>query len=223
MPEEEDAGQRVRRLIVECMEIIPKYTSGRGSFSSMPEMGYDARHPPDWQLEFVELLGVQPIQGLAPDADEIVPMVGLLNEVTLSGDSLWNVSTQTLSSVLGYVVLEMLLRRLTPVLDSWGYLTAPVEGFTPFTRISGLMNVLLVFERTTELQALADDFRSLNAAMSSSEPDRRGEAISVNLYGRLERGRNLMLHGNLSHSFEGSLLVLLVDLIMLHAMSVPNQ
>ncbi len=127
-------------------------------------------------------------------------------------------SFETLSSVLGYVVLEMLIRRLTPAIDEWGYLLQPIGKLRQGRRVSRLKDVLDAFEDSSPFNDLKRDLQDLNSRMSSAELDRLGNPEIIDLYGRIEKGRNLMLHGNLTHSFEGNLLVLLIDLIVLHVM-----
>lgn len=213
----ESLPERIDRLIGEGGEIIPSITSGRGSFSTMPP-GYNARHPGDWQREFLEVLPTTPGSAFRPDADQIYPLVALLNDVTLGNPPPvpLHVAVETLSTALGYVMFEMLIRRLTPAVDDWGYLTQPVSGLTLDQPVSGLGKVLDAFMETTAYEALRDDLGSLNSQMMSSEYGRSGSVEPLDLYGRIVKGRNLMLHGNLSHSFEGTLLVLLVDFIVLH-------
>lgn len=213
-----DTSEQIDRLIAEVLQIIPSVTSGRGSFNTMPELGYTARHPGEWQREFLSVVDGDYLAALRPDTDLILGLVRLVNQSALAGVPPSDVSFETLSSVVGYVVLEMLIRRVTPAIDEWGYLVQPVEGLKLDRRVSALRDVLDAFEETTLLQELRRDLQQLNSRMSSEELDRNGRPETLNLYGRIEKGRNLMLHGNLTHSFEGNLLVLLIDLIVLHAM-----
>ena len=166
----------------------------------------------------MEVLPKTPGNAFKPDTGEIYSLVGLLNDVTLGNPPPvpFHVAAETLSTVLGYVVFEMLLRRLTPAIDKWGYLTHPVSTLTLNRRVSGLKRALHAFAETTPYVDLNNDLAALNAQMLSREYGRSGKVEQLDLYGRLVTGRNLMLHGNLSHSFEGTLLVLLVDFIVLH-------
>ena len=212
-------GQQIRRLIGEALEIIPSITSGRGSFNTMPELGYAARHPGEWQREFLGVVDGQYLTAFKPDAHEILTLVRLLNESLLGRPIAFQTSVETISSVLGYVVVEMLIRRLTPAIDEWGYLLQPVGKLRQGQRVSRLKDVLDAFEDSTPFNDLKRDLQDLNSRTSSTELDRFGEPETLDLYGRIDKGRNLMLHGNLTHSFEGNLLVLLIDLIVLHVMS----
>ena len=118
----------------------------------------------------------------------------------------------------------MIIRRLTPVIDDQGYLINDIKiesgkkHIKANKRISSLEVLLEIFELTTTNTQLANDFNKLNSSMISKENNRNGKLENLNLYKRLAKGRNLMLHGNISHSFEGNLLVLLIDLIVLHIM-----
>lgn len=208
--------QQIERLISEAHDLLPQWTSGRGSFSNMPPR-YTARHPGDWMVEFNDVFHESPLGGLLSDADEIIPLIRVVNELALERPAV-GTSNETLLSVLSYVVFEMTIRRLTPAIDGWGYLVSPVAGLTLGDRVSGLRKVLLAFEESTPLLDLRATFRLLNQRMVSRELDRGGIPIDLDLYGRIQRGRDLMLHGNLSHSFEGNLMVLLVDLVVLHVM-----
>jgi len=206
-----DTSEQIDRLIAEVLEIIPSSTSGRGSFSITPE-AYKA------QREFLTIVDRQYLTAFKPDADEILSLVGLVNEGLRGRAMAFQTPLETLSSVLGYVVLEMLIRRLTPAIDEWGYLLQPVGKLRQGQRVSRLKDVLDAFEDSTPLNDLKRDLQDLNSRMTSAELDRFGEPETLDLYGRIDKGRNLMLHGNLTHSFEGNLLVLLIDLIVLHAM-----
>ena len=48
------------------------------------------------------------------------------------------------------------------------------------------------------------------------------DKMSPSLYDRLTDGRNWLLHGNITHSFEGNLVVLLIDLMTLHIIKQDN-
>jgi len=205
---------RIERLIQEVLGIIPSLTSGRGRFNSIPALGYQGRHPSDWQKDFLVLLDPGLLSDFSPDVDEIHPLILLVNEPR----PVLPISEETLSTILGYVVFEMLVRRLTPALDEWGFLVQPVKGLKGDRPISGLSSVFKAFEASTQLTELRDDLRRLNACMKSGEPGRNGQTEEVDLYRRLERGRNFMLHGNLTRSSEGNLLILLIDLVVLHVM-----
>jgi hypothetical protein len=159
-----------------------------------------------------------PGTAFTPDSGEIYQLGGLLNDVTLGNPPPvpFQVVVETQSSVLGYVMFEMLMRWLTPAVDEWGCLVLPVTGLQLNRRVSGLHSVLRAFRETTTYADLRDDLMALNAKMTSSEYGRSGALETLDLIDRLAKGRNLMLHGNLSHSFEGMLLVLLVDFIVLH-------
>ena len=211
--------QRVERLISEVLEIIPNYTSGRGSFSTMPP-GYKVRYPDDWQQEFLEVLDPQFLSALKPDTNDIVGLVELVNFWSLvnpiSQQYLRHDGTpvlmplDTITSIVSYIVFENLVRRLVPVLDQEGRLTQAVTDFGGAgARISRLNKLLPLFEVRTHFRDLANHFRFLKGTMQSSQGD---------LYERLDTGRNLLLHGNIPHSFEGGLVVLLVDLVNLHVM-----
>jgi len=206
-----DTSGQIDRLIADVLEIIPSLTRGRGRFSITPE-SYE------WQREFLSVVDGQYLTAFKPDADLILPLVRLVNQSALAGVPPFDVSLETLSTVIGYVLLEMLIRRLTPAIDEWGYLVQPVKGLNPDRPVSGLKDVLRAFEETTPLHELRCDLQHLNSRMSSKELDRKGRPETLNLYDRIEKGRNLMLHGNLTHSFEGNLLVLLINLIVLHVM-----
>lgn len=205
------------------MEIIPNLTSGRGSFGNMPPH-YKARPDGEWAAEFLNVLDTRKLGALRRDASGIVSLVGVVHRYTYEHPSELSdpiVHGYTIGSALGYMTLEMLIRRLTPAIDSWGYLTKEVPGVLGVQRarpVSQLRPLFEVFERTTRYRALQRNFRILNTLMVSREFDRNGEIEELDLYRRLEKGRNLLLHGNLTHSFESHLLVLLIDLILLHVM-----
>ena len=208
------------------MEIIPNISSGRGSFSNL-QPAYDARHDGEWVSEFVEVLEPRNLGLLRRDADETIPLVMAVHQFTYGPSPLVDnpivhgfTHGSTVGSALGYIVLEMLVRRLTPALDDWGFLTRHVPGFPLEAEkpVSGLRSLFELFELTTPYRALRRDLRVLNERMKSSEYNRKGQIEELNLYGRLEKGRNLLIHGNLTHSFEATLLVLMIDLILLHVM-----
>ena len=128
--------------------------------------GYTARDPGDWQREFLTVLPRTPGSAFRPDADEIYPLVELLNDVTLGVPPPvpFHVAVETLSTMLGYVVFEMLIRRLTPAFDRWGYLTQPVGGLVPNKPVSGLGNVMKVFMETTNHLDLKSDLGALECS-----------------------------------------------------------
>jgi hypothetical protein len=218
----------IDRLIAEALEIIPNLTSAGGSFSTMPP-GYKARYPDEWQREVLETMDVRYLTAFKPDTNDILRLVELVNYWTLATpisqayqrhDSSWVLlPIETITTIVSYTLFENLIRRLTPVLDGEGHLTEEVQAVGKVgDRVSSLERLLVVFERKTHFQALACDFRGLNERLHHTEAGKAGIPKAYNLYGRLQRGRNLLLHGNIMHSFEGWLLVLLTDLIVLHVM-----
>lgn len=198
------------RLIKEVLDLIPKYTGRRGSFNTVPGLGYDARHPGEWQREFVGILDAQYLDVFSPDTNDIVALMEFLNRWPTSplvhasdcNGSRYAVPAGTLSSILGYALLEMVVRKLLPK-------TELDRG------PSSLEKLLRRFERETSLRNLASGFRSLNSQMTYQQ-----EGKNVNLYSRLKQGRDELMHGNVlrMHESEGLLLVLLVDLVALHVM-----
>ncbi len=200
---------RVDKLIREGVYLIPEYTPRRGFFNSSPELGYDARHPGVWQREFLEVLDSQLLEKLRPDTGDIVALIHFENFCTLSwasgptyqrlDGSIALIPTATISTTLGYALLEMIVRKL---LGNW-------QKDPSFTELLPLM------EKRRPIPDLATDLASLNDRMRYEEMG--GER---NLYWRLMQGRRLLLHGNLLRSteFEGALLVLLIDLVVLHIM-----
>ena len=206
--------ERIERLIGEVLEIVPNYTPARGRFNSVPQLGYQARNPGNWQVEFLEVLDAQHLSTLRPDTADIVRLVEFVNSLTMVdpialtyewlGGSPRVVPTSTLSTILGYALFEMLVRRL------W-------QGRRGANSLDKLLSR---FESASRIGDLADDLRSLNDRMSYEELGRERD-----LYWRLMRGRNQLSHGEVIRTFEGegSLLVLLIDLVVLHVMNRELQ
>jgi len=204
-----DTAKQVDRLIGEALEIIPSFTSGRGSFNTMPELGYTARHPGEWQREFLRMVDGQYLTAFKPDTNDILILVELVNYWTLAhlpsptfprhdGTPLLT-PVRMVSTIVGYALFEMLARKLGP------------------GRLGGgsLRNVLTRLERGSSCPDLAEDLKSLNTKMRYKEGGK-----DVDLYDRLKKGRDQLMHGNVLRTFEpeGWLLVLLIDLIVLHVM-----
>jgi hypothetical protein len=220
--------QRMRRLTREVLEIITNYTSGRGTFSNMPP-GYTARSPNAWLAEFAAVYNLSKMGPLSKHGVELNDLIYTTHRFSMfnpfnpdhcEGDGMF-VHGYTVGSTLGYMVLEMLIRELTPALDQWGCLTVRMPGIQSArlnSPVSQIRPLLQVFERSTAYLALRRDLRRLNKRMISREIGRGGTVEELNLYRRLEKGRNLLLHGNITHSFECHLLVLLIDLVLLHVM-----
>jgi hypothetical protein len=80
---------------------------------------------------------------------------------------------------------------------------------------SDLVSLLGRFEKQTTHLGLTGDLSNLTKRMLSHEP-----GVVLNLNQRLKKGRNELMHGNVLRMMEseGHLLVLLVDLLVLHAM-----
>jgi len=211
----EEAIDQIERLIRQALDIIPNFTSGRGSFSNVPELGYKARHPADWQREFLEVLNPQLLGAFKPDTNDIVTLVELVNFWTLVSPSFQVfparngspklLPAETLSTILGYALLEMVVRKLVP---------GGGRGKNSLERL------LRHFEKRTSFRELAGNLASLKSAMLYQEGGK-----TIDLYNRLRIGRNLLLHGNVlrTHEGEGLLLAPLIDLILLHVMRYELQ
>ncbi len=205
----ESGAKRANRLVAEVLDIIPNYTSGRGSFNSFPKLGYNARHPSDWQREFLQLLAPANLDSFGEHSGDIRGLVHFHNDLTLaqlplpiyqsSDGSTQLFPVSLLSTTLGYALFEMVVRIL------W---TGGRDG------PSSLDRLLMKFESNCAIPELAISLRRLNEAMIYAEDN--GQS---NLYRRLKKGRDQLLHGNVLRAveFEGSLLVLLIDLVVLHA------
>jgi hypothetical protein len=201
-------NERVQALIDEVCAIIPAYTHGRGSFSSMPP-GYDQRNPGAWQREVLSILDVSSVERLRPNNGDIAQLTELVNLWSLTLPTDWSfedphvgvrsLPTWLLQPIVSYALLEMLLRAL-------------LGGYR---KNSSYDKLLAYFETNCPLRDLARDLATLNSAMITKENGR-----SLDLYKRLRAGRDQLFHGNVlrSHEFEGALVVLLVDLVLLHTM-----
>ena len=144
-----------------------------------------------------------------PDTNDILTLVELVNYWTLvhspSPTFPWHDGTDrlmpasTLATILGYALFEKLVRRFCSGRPG----------------AIGLKMLLERFESRSICPDLAKDLKSLNCKMTYQ---RSGK--SFDLYRRLDFGRNLLLHGRVLRTSEGegSLLVLLIDLIVLHVM-----
>jgi hypothetical protein len=199
--------ERIERLIREVLEILPNWTSGWGSFSSAPEMGYAARKPGEWQREFLEALDSGLLQRLKPDTKDIATLTALVNAWTARpGSGLTYehpngsrrlIPTLMLSTIVGYALLEMILRKL---------LGNPRGQ-------SSLEGLLTLLERRRPIADLADDLALLNRRMTYS-----GKRGIRDLYTRLARGRGQLMHGNVLRTAEpeGLLLAPLIGLVVLH-------
>jgi hypothetical protein len=204
----ETRAERLERLTQEALDLIPKYTPRRGSFNSVPEMGYDARNPGEWQREFLQVLDSQLLDRLKPDTGDIVALIQFVHWCEASwphtpmyqraDGSAALIPITTLSSILGYALSEMLLRKLLRI-----------------RRGSSLTDLLALLQRRRPIPDLASDLACLNDRMRYEE---RGDVRD--LHWRLDQGRGQLLHGNVLRSSEpeGHLLVLLIDLIALHMM-----
>jgi hypothetical protein len=173
-------------------------------------MGYDARNPMEWQREFVEVLDGQLLHRLKPDTGDIVSLTRFANWCTLTwtaspmyqlrpDGSLTLMPVATVSTILGYALLEMLIRKL------WQGRAGP----------SSMDKLLRKFENACCIRDVAQSLQFLNDRMKYQEPDKK-----MDLYARLKKGRDLLLHGNVLRQTEpeGHLLVLLIDLIVLYIM-----
>ena len=200
---------RIERLISEVCEIIPSFTPRWGSFCSVPRMGYEARNPGEWQREVLDLVDAQHLTAFRPDTNDIVTLVELVNYYTLvhvpsptfprhDGVRLL-APVSTLSTIVGYALFEMLIRKLGS--GSRGP--------------SSLDKLLRRFESDSSCADLANDLSLLDSRMTYKQLGK-----DINLYQRLKRGRDQLLHGNVLRTSEpeGWLLVLLIDLILLHVM-----
>jgi hypothetical protein len=202
-------SEQIDRLIGEALEIIPSFTPRWGSFCSMPQMGYNARNPGEWQREVLEAVDGRYLTAFKPDTNDILTLVELVNYWTLvhspSPTFPWHDGTDrlmpasTLATILGYALFEKLVRS---------FCSGRPGGI-------GLKMLLERFESRSICPDLAKDLKSLNCKMTYQ---RSGK--SFDLYRRLDFGRNLLLHGRVLRTSEGegSLLVLLIDLIVLHVM-----
>lgn len=207
---------RIERLIQEVLEIIPAYTPARGSFSSMPEAGYRARNPGAWQWEFLEVLDAGILGRLKPDTNDIAALIELVNVWTGAASpqpayerpdgSRRLIPTLTLSTIVGYALLEMIVRKLLGKPRNNG-------GVTPYRKTPSLDKLLRLFQDKCPIPDLARDLASLNERMAYQEKGKTRD-----LYWRVEIGRNQLMHGNVLRTSEpeGLLLAPLIDLVVLH-------
>ncbi len=198
----------IDRLIAEALEMIPSLTPGRGSFSTMPP-GYTARYPDEWQREVLETMDTRYLAAFKPDTNDIVTLAEQVNHWTLDpwpsptfprhDGTLVLTPISTLATIVGYALLEMLVRKL--------------RSGSPGP--SSLDKLLRRFENDSSCADLANDLKSLNSRMRYKQLGK-----DINLYQRLKKGRDQLLHGNVlrTREPEGWLLVLLIDLILLHVM-----
>jgi len=202
--------RRIDRLIRQVCRIIPSFTPRWGSFCSMPQMGYKARNPGAWQREVLEVVDARYLTAFKPDTADVVTFVEPVNHWTLVHPSMagvfpWHDGTErlmpvsTLATILGYALFERLVRRLC----------AGRQGAI------GLKKLLERFESRSTCPDLTRDLKSLNLKMTY---ERSGK--NFDLYRRLDWGRNQLLHGKVLRTSEGegSLLVLLINLVVLHVM-----
>ena len=155
------------------------------------------------------MLNVGASTRLRPNNADISQLSELLNLWSLTLSTQWMyearagvrtmLPTGLLQTIVGYSLLEMLVRTL-------------LGGHRKSSDYAGLLSY---FESHCPIASLSADLRHLNSVMSHTERGRR-----LNLYGRLRRGRDQLLHGNVlrTHEGEGELLVLLIDLVVLHVM-----
>jgi hypothetical protein len=208
--------ERTERLIQEVLEIMPAYTPARGRFSSFPEHGYRARNPGAWQREFLEVLDGGILGRLKPDTNGIVELIELVNVWTGARPSLPTygrpdgsprlIPTSLLSTIVGYALLEMIVRKL---LGS----TRDNGTVVPYRKKASLEGLLRLFGDRCPIADLGKDLASLNSRMAYQEM-----GGTRDLYWRLGRGRDQLVHGNVLRPFEGEghLLAPLIDLIVLH-------
>jgi hypothetical protein len=208
--------ERIERLIREVLEIIPSYTPARGRFSSVPQLGYRARNPGAWQWEFLEVLDAGLLGRLKPDTNDIATLIGLVNVWTGAPSpqptyehpdgSRRLIPTSMLSTIVGYALLEMIVRKLLRKTRNDG-------SVTPYRKKSPLDRLLSLFEDNCPIPDLARDLACLNKHMAYQE-----NGGTRDLYWRLPRGRDQLMHGNVLRAFEpeGWLLALLIDLVVLH-------
>src|SRR6266540_1081887 len=117
----EDVAARIERLLDEVRKIIPAFTSARGTFSSHPERGYSAQNPDAWKRDFLEVFDGQYLNAFKPNVDSVDQLIRLLNIGTLlerapiTVPGLVGLSfllpTSTLCTLLGYALIEMLIRK----------------------------------------------------------------------------------------------------------------
>lgn len=207
---------RIERLIQEVLEIIPAYTRARGSFSSMPEAGYRARNPGAWQWEFLEVLDAGLLGGLKPDTNDIAALIELVNVWTGASSpqptydrpdgSRRLIPMLMLSTIVGYALLEMIVRKLLGKTQNDG-------SVKPYRKKSPIDKLLSLFEDKHPIADLAEDLASLNRLMAYQE-----KGATRDLYWRLRQGRDQLMHGNVLRTVEpeGLLLALLIDLVVLH-------
>jgi hypothetical protein len=102
-----------------------------------------------------------------------------------------------LSTIVGYALLEMILRKL-------------LGNPRGESSLEGLIDLL---EKRRPIPDLAEDLASLNRRMTY--PGKRGIR---DLYSRLARGRDQLMHGNVFRMVEpeGLLLAPLIGLVVLH-------
>jgi hypothetical protein len=199
--------ERIERLIREVLEIIPAYTRARGSFSSMPEAGYRDRNPGAWQREFLEVLDAGLLGRLKPDTNDIARLIELVNVWTeapspqptyehLDG-SRRLIPTLMLSTIVGYALLEMIVRKL----------------LGNYRKTASLEYLFGLLEKRHPIADLARDLALLNERMAYQE-----RRATRHLYWRLRQGRDQLMHGNVLRTVEpeGLLLALLIDLVILH-------
>jgi hypothetical protein len=195
-------SEQIERLVAEVLQIIPSFASGRGRFSITAEVE-------EWQRQFLRVVDDRYLTAFKPDTNDVVTLVELVNYYTLvhptaprfprhDGVPLLT-PVRMLSTIVGYALFEMLVRKLGS--GSRGP--------------SSLDKLLRRFETDSCCADLVKDLKLLNSQMRYKESGQ-----SFNLYQRLKRGRDRLLHGNVLRTFEpeGWLLVLLIDLIVLHVM-----
>jgi len=212
----ETKTERIERMIREVLEIMPSYTPARGSFCSVPSMGYGARNPGEWQREFLDALDCRLLERLKPDTNDIAMLIQLVNSwagppshqptCEHGGGSAGLIPTLMLSTIVGYALLEMIVRRLLGTTRDGG-------GVTPYGKTPSLEQLLSRFEDKCPIPDLARDLAWLNQRMVYRE---KGQ--TRNLYWRLRQGRDTLMHGNVLRTVEaeGLLLAPLIDLVVLH-------
>ncbi len=217
MAKQAEAGiERIERLIREVLQIIPSYTPARGRFSSVPQLGYRARNPGAWQREFLEVLDAGMLGRLKPDTNDIASLIDLVNFWTGAPSpgptyehpdgSRRLIPTLMLSTIVGYALLEMIVRRLLGTIRNNG-------SVTPYRKKPALDKLLAHLEDNCPIPDLARDLACLNRHMAYQE-----KGGTRDLYWRLARGRDQLMHGNVLRTSEpeGPLLALLIDLVVLH-------
>jgi hypothetical protein len=212
----ETKTERLERLIREVLEIIPDYTRARGRFRSVPEPGHRLRNPGAWQREFLEVLDAGLLGRLKPDTNDIAALIDLVNVWTgaCSPQPTYDrpdgshrlVPTLMLSTIAGYALLEMIVRKLLGKTQNDG-------SVKPYRKKSPVDKLLALLEGQHPMADLAEDLASLNRLMAYRE-----KGATRDLYWRLRQGRDQLMHGNVLRTVEpeGFLLALLIDLVVLH-------